>query len=317
MPSSVVPGWATGLLAHREELVGRGPAARDGVAVAVGVRTGLGEGEAERAGVERTAELGAHLGDLLRGGLAADGVGAHDVAADGAVPGEEARVHRDVALEAVEELVEGLPPPVGALLERGERHAFDLRHHLAQVVGLGVGAVQWREAEAAVAADDGGDAVHARRARGGVPHQLCVVVRVGVDEARRDDAAGGVGDPLRGLVDLADGDDPPVLDADVGLDARCAGAVDDGAALDDLVEHADRLSLGLSRWAAWLGERASRVLRPGSDAASDCSLGPISRPEETATWQRMVDSSKASAWSSARCSGRTRWPGTSSTSVPK
>ena len=73
-------------------------------------------------------------------------------------------------------------------------------------------------------------------------------MRVGVDEPGRDDAAGGVGDPVGGLVDLADGDDPPVLDADVGTDARCAGAVDDGAALDDLVEHADRLGRGVCAW---------------------------------------------------------------------
>ena len=46
-------------------------------------------------GVERAAELGAHLGDLLGGGLAADRVGAHHVAADRAVTGEEAGVHRD------------------------------------------------------------------------------------------------------------------------------------------------------------------------------------------------------------------------------
>ena len=75
--------------------------------------------------VERLAELGAHLGDLLGGGLAADGVGAHHVATDRAVTGEEAGVHRDGALELVEELAERLPLPVDALLERGEGHALD------------------------------------------------------------------------------------------------------------------------------------------------------------------------------------------------
>ena len=284
-------GVRAGLLAHRDQLVVSGPAAGDRITVAVGVRARLREREPERAGVERPAELGTHLGDLLRRGLAADRVGAHDVAADGAVAGEEARVHRDVALEAVEELVEGLPLPVGALLERGQRHALDLRHHLAEVVGLGIGLVHGREAEAAVAPDDSGDAVHARRARGGVPHELCVVVRVGIDEAGRDDAPRGVGDAVGRLVDLADGDDPPVLDADVGTDARCAGAVDDGAALDDLVEHADRLVVWLRRWLrrlasslGWvLGGGVPPVFRAGSDAASDCSLGRISEPEDCTT----------------------------------
>ena len=90
-----------------------------------------------RAGLDRlVAELGAHRGDLLRGGLAADRVGAHHVAADRAVPDEEAGVHRDLAVEPVEVLAEGLPLPVDALLERGERHALDLGHHPAQVVGV-------------------------------------------------------------------------------------------------------------------------------------------------------------------------------------
>src|SRR5690242_20234905 len=64
---------------------------------------------------------------------------------------EETGVDRDRALEPVEELAEGLPLPVDALLERRERHALDPRHHPSQVVGVAV--VQGREAEAAVAAD--------------------------------------------------------------------------------------------------------------------------------------------------------------------
>ena len=133
-----------GLLAHGDELLGRGPAAGDGLAVAVAVRRRLREREAERAGLERAAELGAHLGDLLGRGLAADRVGTHHVAADGAVPDEEAGVDRDRALEAVEVLAEGLPLPVDALLQRGEGHALDPGHHPAQVVGVAV--VQRREA---------------------------------------------------------------------------------------------------------------------------------------------------------------------------
>ena len=82
------------------------------------------------------AELGAHRGELLGRGLAADGVGAHHVAAERAVADEEAGVDRDAALEPVEVLAEGLPLPGDALLERGERHALDLGHHPAQVVGV-------------------------------------------------------------------------------------------------------------------------------------------------------------------------------------
>ena len=42
----------------------------------------------------------------------------------------------DVAVDPVEVLGERLPAPVGAVLERGERHALDLGHHLAEVVGV-------------------------------------------------------------------------------------------------------------------------------------------------------------------------------------
>ena len=149
--------------------------------------------------------------------------------------GEKTRVHGDSALETVEELGEGLPLPVGAVLERGERHAFDLRHHAAEVVGVAV--AERREREAAVAADHRGDAVHARRARGGIPHELRVVVRVRVDEAGSDDVAGGVDLSGGFVVDRADRDDPPVTNADVGDAPGRPGAVDDGSASDDFVEH--------------------------------------------------------------------------------
>jgi hypothetical protein len=49
-----------------------------------------------------------------------------------------------------------------------------------------------READAAVAHDDGGDAVPRRGRHLGIPGRLAVVVRVDVDEARRDDVARGV-----------------------------------------------------------------------------------------------------------------------------
>ena len=200
MPSSVVPGCAPVSSLIASELFGRGPAAGDRLAVAVAVRRRLREREAERAGLERAAELGAHLGDLLGRGLAADRVGAHHVAADGAVPGEEAGVHRDRSPRSRSRYSrERLPLPVDALLERGQRHALDPRHHPAQVVGVAV--AQRREREPAVAADDGGDAVHARRARGRVPQELRVVVRVRVDEAGGDDQAGGVDDVGGRLVD--------------------------------------------------------------------------------------------------------------------
>ena len=59
-----------------------------------------------------------------------------------------------------------------------------------------------------------------RRRGVGIPEQLGVVVGVGVDEAGRDDEAGGVDDvgvgPDAVVVDVADDGDAAVDDAEVG-----------------------------------------------------------------------------------------------------
>ena len=99
MPSSVVPACSADRLAQRQQLVGLGPARRDRLAVAVGVRVRQRGREAEAAGLERVAAARQHGRDLLGVGLVADGVGAHHVAAERAVADEEPGVHGDVALE--------------------------------------------------------------------------------------------------------------------------------------------------------------------------------------------------------------------------
>ena len=83
--------------------------------------------------------------------------------------------------------------------QRLERHALDARQHAHEVVAVGGVVRQRRDGEAAVAGERGGDAVQRRRRERAVPEHLRVVVRVHVDEAGRDDLAGGV-DGDRGLV---------------------------------------------------------------------------------------------------------------------
>ena len=74
-----------------------------------------------------------------------------------------------------------------------------------------------------------GDALEQRAPDLAVAAQRGLRVRVGVDEARRDDAAGGIDGGGGGRVgDRPDGHDPPVPDRDVGGDARRARPVDDG-----------------------------------------------------------------------------------------
>ena len=90
---------------------------------------------------------------------------------------------------------------------------------------------QRREADAAVADDDRGHALadlgqHLRRRQ----HDL-VVVRVHVDEARRDDHSRRVDDLRAARAEPgADRSDATVLDAHVSDEPRRPAAVDDGAA---------------------------------------------------------------------------------------
>src|SRR4051794_13608336 len=92
------------------------------------------------------------------------------------------------------------------------------------------------EGESAVATDDRRDAVEDRRTRGRIPGQLRVVVGVQVDKAGCDDEAARI-DRARGALAVDVGDEETVADTDVSLSRRCAGAVDDGAAANQEVEH--------------------------------------------------------------------------------
>ena len=116
---------------------------------------------------------------------------AHDVGAHGAVR----HVGRDVdgarqLLERVEILGKALPVPgqPSASAVPGMSSTPSIRP-ISHWCAIGRGR---READAAVAHDDGGDAVPGRRRHLRVPRRLAVIVRVDVDEARRDDLAGRV-----------------------------------------------------------------------------------------------------------------------------
>ena len=98
-----------------------------------------------------------------------------------------------IAVERVEVLGERLPLPLDAGGERGAGDVLDAFHQADQpVVPVGL---HRREADAAVAHDDRGDAVPARRREQRVPGDLAVEVRVHVDEAGRDEQAVGVDAP--------------------------------------------------------------------------------------------------------------------------
>src|SRR3546814_4406683 len=72
-----------------------------------------------------------------------------------------------------------------------------------------------READTAIAHDDGGDAVPARRGHFGIPRRLTVIMGVDVDEAGSDDLAACVDFLGASAEAFADRDDPVAVDCDI------------------------------------------------------------------------------------------------------
>src|SRR6202011_2168915 len=91
--------------------------------------------------------------------------------------------------------------------------------------------------EPTVPAHHGGDAVKVRRRRGRIPEQLRVVMRVRIDDPRRDDEAAGIELRPTAIVDVSEPDDRPAVDRDVGPLCRCPRPVDHRRAPDHVVDH--------------------------------------------------------------------------------
>jgi hypothetical protein len=191
--------------------------------------------EAETAGADRLVQERDHRFELGGRGLVADAVGTHHVAPQRAVPDEEPHIEADAAVERTEVVGERAPAPRHAGLERGEGHALDLGHHAPEVIGVGRG--DRREGKAAIPGDHARHTMEVRGAGRGIPEQLRVVVRMRVDDARRNHEPARV-DRLGRLVGhRADRHDAAVADSDVGAPRGRTGPVDDRSALDHAVEH--------------------------------------------------------------------------------
>ena len=140
------------------------------------------------------------------------------------------------ALDRVEVLAEALPGPLDPLLEHGTGDVLDALHEGDQPV-VRVGPYR-REAHAAVAHHRRGDTVPAARRDTRVPRGLPVVVGVDVDEARRDEQAGGVDLLAPPPGHRADGGDHRPVDRNVRRHRLAAEAVGHLAAADhEVVRH--------------------------------------------------------------------------------
>src|SRR3984957_3374220 len=144
-------------------------------------------------------------------------------------------------LDRVHVLGKTFPVPLNAFIERGAGNVFDAFHQADQKFFLA--RLDRREADAAVAHHQRGDAVPARRSEIRVPGDLAVVVGVDVDEAGGDEESGRVdfapGRASRG----ADRSDLAAIDSDIADEAGLAGSIDHFSIADYEVMHA----LGSSR----------------------------------------------------------------------
>ena len=123
--------------AQREHFVVRRPARRDRLAVAVGVRERERGREAEAARRDRLVQQRAPSRRAARASPRCRSLSAPITLRRSAQwPTRKPTLSADVAVERAEVVGERPPAPRHAGLERGERHAFDLRHHAAQVVGV-------------------------------------------------------------------------------------------------------------------------------------------------------------------------------------
>ena len=177
--------------------------------------------EAERARLHRGVEQPGHRRGFVR-------VRAATEVGDAAQPqrrmaDERRDIHRRPG--AIDRIGVGREVSICELLRRAE-----------QVEGLGDLVVKGekRRRKAAIADDDGGDALADLGAHLGPGEADEIVVRVHVDEARCDDAAARIDDRrVAGGQVGADRQDAVAAQCDIGHKARGSGAVDDGAAAKD------------------------------------------------------------------------------------
>ena len=139
--------------------------------------------EADRARVQRVAQLDLHRRDVGVGARLVEGALAHDVGAQRGVP-DVGRVVDALGqrVDGVEVFAEGGPRPVDAGRHRRGRDvfgAFEVAHDQRALFGA-----RRREGETAVAHDGGRRAVPRGAGAEMVPEDLRVHVRVTVDEAR-------------------------------------------------------------------------------------------------------------------------------------
>ncbi len=247
-----------------EQLVG-GSRRAGNVAVPRAVQHGARRAEAGGAGPHRPLDHDGHLRDLVVCGVVV-GALAHHVSAYCAMRNLRGDVHdRALRVQRVEVLLEGLPAPVDALVQRSARDVLDALHQLDQEVLLA--RAHRREADSAVAHDDRGDAVPARGRELGIPAHLAVVVRVDVDPAGGEHQPVPVELSATTAVDGPDLGDVAAVHGHVAHERGTTGAVRDRGSSNHEVVHPSPLSLA--------GTTKTQVCALGRQNSSGRADGPL------------------------------------------
>ncbi len=214
-----------------------GKAARHRIAAIAVMGGRLRCGKADSPGLHRAAHDIGHGLDLVVIGSTFHGIRTHDIGTDRRMPGEDREIDGGAArLDRIHIFGETFEWPVVAktACQRVIGHAlhlFQRAHDVGAVVGPGR-----RDAETAIADDRRSDAMPGGDGQHPVPDHLRIVMGVDIDKPRRHRQAGGIDDLIGIFVNLSDGDNPPVRNADIADIAGRAGAVDDGSAGDFDIE---------------------------------------------------------------------------------
>ena len=193
--------------------------------------------EAKCAGADRFLGQPTHFGDVLRRcGLAPDCAVTHHVNAQRMMRDLRGHVDRPrQPFERIEKIGEALPIPFQAFGEHRTGNVLDPLHQIYE--GIAMIWPHWGEADAAIAKQNGRDAMPRRRRQDRIPGRLPVVMSVNIDPARRDQQS--VGDDLAASWTCltANCGDMFAIDCQVAREYFLASPVNDGAAADDDVVH--------------------------------------------------------------------------------
>ena len=162
----------------------------------------------------------------------------HDKGAECAVRNLRANIDSArQAFECVKIIGKAFPIPFHPLGERSAGNILDTLHQADQPIMLVL--FRGRKADAAIAHDDRGDAMPARRPHLAVPRCLAVIMGMDVDKTWRDDFTRSIDLFAARGADLTHSGNDAAIHRNVGDKARRARAIHHGSTANDQIMHID------------------------------------------------------------------------------